>query len=78
MYLVFCTFKDSLFTDNHIKILFNSKFILLNVVLTGICGIGALYIRVVSSAYIMYSNSVDACTMSFMYNMNNKGPNIDP
>ena len=60
-------FTSSLFIESH-----NSMLLLLSVNLSRVLA------RVVSSAYMMKSNSLLACGKSFIYKIKRRGPKIDP
>ena len=76
MVLVLLTFNDSLFTMSHSFTLANS----LLIPSANLCLLNAFVVvnKVVSSAYIIHLNTLLENTISFMYNVNKSGPNIDP
>ena len=74
MYFVFLTFKVSLFTFSHVWIVSKSEFI----ITCKVSGSSAADVKVVSSAYILGFEYTPHEGRSFMYEINNSGPRIDP
>ena len=71
--LVFPTFSDSLFAENHSLILINSSLTVLNNVFMLLC----LKKNLVSSANIIGTSTFEELGRSFTYNKNSNGPSIE-
>ena len=71
--LVFPTFSDSLFAENHSLILINSLLTVLNNVFMLLCSK-----KLVSSANIIGPSTFEELGRSFTYNKNSNGPSIEP
>ena len=71
--LVFPTFSDSVFAENHSLTLINLSLTVLNNVFMLLC-----LKELVSSAKIIGTNTFEELGRSFTYNKNNNGPSIEP
>ena len=76
MYLVFCTFKDSLFSFNQFITLLSS----LLISKLALCGVKCSLLKysVVSSAYKRYCNLSLELIISLTYMLKSSGPRIEP